>query len=205
MLSKTTNLEQTIAAAGFLKGFSGNCRLLTRQTCSSGKSSVSGRIHPKLPEVEITRSAERTVRRHVIPPQAFYQFRLAFERTQAKGSFKVMPDAVAERLDADIILPVSSVKPEYKGKPAIIRWLTGSARTFRGPVVLGIREVSRNLEFRASYTLVEHAPADSIELEIKPYALNEIEKVRAAFEGKHFEALFELLGNFGSPGRHRRR
>ena len=152
------------------------------------------RIHSNLPEIEIARSAERTVRRHVIPPQAFYQFRLAFERTQAKGSFKVMTDAVARPLDADIILPASSVKPEYKGKPAFIRWLTGSARSFRGPVVLGIREVSRNLEFRASYTLVEHAPADSIELEIKPYALNEIEKVRAAFEGRNFEALFELLG-----------
>ena len=29
-------------------------------------------------------------------------------------------------------------------------------------------------------------PADSMELEIKPYALAEIEKVRAAFEGRQF-------------------
>ena len=97
-----------------------------------------------------------------------------------------MSDLVAETLDADIILPASSVKPEYKGKPTLLKWLTGSARTFRGPVVLGIRDVSRTLEFRASYTLVEHAPADSMELEIKPYALAEIEKVRAAFEGRQF-------------------
>ena len=82
----------------------------------------------------------------MIPSQAFYQFRLAFERTQAKGSFKVMTDAVARILDADMILPASSVKPEYKGKPAILRWLTARARTFRGPVVLGIREVSRKTE-----------------------------------------------------------
>jgi hypothetical protein len=80
----------------------------------------------------------------------------------------------------DARLPASSVKPEYKGKPTLLNWLTGSARTFRCPVVLGIRDVSRTLEFRASYTLVEHAPTDSIELEIKPYALSEIEKVRAA-------------------------
>ena len=37
-------------------------------------------------------------------------------------------------------------------------------------------------------------PADSMELEIKPYALAEIEKVRAAFEGRQFESLLELLG-----------
>jgi hypothetical protein len=85
------------------------------------------------------------------------------------------------------------VKPEHKGKPTLLKWLTGSARTFRGPVVLGIRDVSRTLEFRASYTLVEHAPTDSIELEIKPYALSEIEKVRGAFEGRQFESLLELL------------
>jgi hypothetical protein len=69
--------------------------------------------------------------------------RIDFERTQAKGSFKAKADKVAERLDADIILPASSVKPEYKGKPTLLKWLTGSARTFRGPVVLGIRDVSR--------------------------------------------------------------
>ena len=100
-----------------------------------------------------------------------------------------MTDRVAERLDADFILPASSVKPEYKGKPTLLKWLTGSGRTFRGPVVLGIRDVSRTLEFRASYTLVEHAPADSMELEIKPYALSEIEKVQAAFDGRQFESL----------------
>jgi len=152
------------------------------------------KIHPNLATAEIHLTAERNVRHSVIPHGAFYQFRLAFERTQAKGSFKVMSDLVAATLDADIILPASSVKPEYKGKPTLLKWLTGSARTFRGPVVLGIRDVSRTLEFRASYTLVEHAPADSMELEIKPYALAEIEKVRAAFEGRQFESLLELLG-----------
>jgi hypothetical protein len=152
------------------------------------------KIHPNLATAEIHLTAERNVRHSVIPHGAFYQFRLAFERTQAKGSFKVMSDLVAATLDADIILPASAVKPEYKGKPTLLKWLTGSARTFRGPVVLGIRDVSRTLEFRASYTLVEHAPADSMELEIKPYALAEIEKVRAAFEGRQFESLLELLG-----------
>jgi hypothetical protein len=36
-----------------------------------------------------------------------------------------MTDRVAGRLDADIILPASSVKPEYKGKPTLLKWLTG--------------------------------------------------------------------------------
>jgi hypothetical protein len=39
----------------------------------------------------------------------------------------------------DAGLPASSVKPKYKDKPTLLKWRTGSARTFRGPVVLGIR------------------------------------------------------------------
>jgi len=50
-----------------------------------------------------------------LPDGRFYQFRLAFAQTQAKGSFKIMADEVADALDTDVILPVSSVKPEYKG------------------------------------------------------------------------------------------
>ncbi len=49
-----------------------------------------------------------------LPDGRFYQFRLAFAQTQAKGSFKVMCDDVADALDTDIVLPVSSVKPEYR-------------------------------------------------------------------------------------------
>ncbi len=64
----------------------------------------------------------------------------------------------------------------------------------RGSVLVGIRDVSRNLEFQSSYTLVEHAPQDSIELEIKPYALRQIEKLRKAWEENNFTELFELLG-----------
>ena len=129
-----------------------------------------------------------------LPDHRFYQFRLAFEKTQAKGSFKVMEDDCAERLEAEIILPQSSVKPEYKAAPKILRWLTGGARTFRGPVVLGIREISRPLTFESSYTLIEHAGKDSIEMEIKPHALEQVRKLRAAVEERNFEELFRLLG-----------
>jgi hypothetical protein len=132
-----------------------------------------------------------------LPAHRFYQFRLAFDKTQAKGSFKVMADDVARKLEADIILPKSAVKPEYKGSfVRSFRSLLGDqqAHSYRGPVVLGIREVSRDLQFKSSYTLVEHAPADSIELEIKTYALQQIEKLEAAVKDGDFAELFRLLG-----------
>jgi hypothetical protein len=129
-----------------------------------------------------------------LPDHRFYQFRLAFEKTQAKGSFKVMEDDTAERLEADIILPASSLKPEYKGPSKLVRWLTGGARTFRGPVVLGIREISRPLTFESSYTLIEHAGRDSIEMEVKPYASERAALLRAAAEQRDFQELFRLLG-----------
>jgi len=138
-----------------------------------------------------------------LPDHRYYQFRLAFEKTQAKGSFKVMEDDVAEKLEADIILPQSSVKPEYKGPSRLLRWLIGGAKTFRGPVVLGIREVSRPLTFESSYTLVEHAGKDAIEMEIKPHALEQVAKLRTAVEQQDFEELFRLLGTSESQRTYR--
>jgi hypothetical protein len=148
-------------------------------------------------DVELVEQAKRKVRGRRIGAHRLYQFRLAFDRTQAKGAFKVMADEVARHLEADVILPRSCVKPKYQGGMLrTIRSLVGDrqAHTFRGPVMVGLRDVSRNLEFNSSYTLLEHAPQDSIELEIKPYALSQIEKVRQAFESNNFTELFELLG-----------
>lgn len=130
-----------------------------------------------------------------LPGGGFYQFRLAFAKTQAKGSFKVMEDDAASILEADIVLPSSSVKPDYKGPSRLVRWIKGSARTFTGPVVLGIREVSRDLKFGSSYTLIEHAPAESLESEIKPYALEEVRKLKAAVEDNDLEGLLNVLGS----------
>ena len=50
----------------------------------------------------------------------FYQFRMSFENTQAKGSFKIMEDDVADALSVDFIIPRSSCKPEFK-KPECVR------------------------------------------------------------------------------------
>ena len=137
-----------------------------------------------------------------LPANHFYQFRLAFSDTQAKGSFKVMEDDVADVLDVDLILPKSSVKPEYKGPSVLRQVLCGirgiDARVFLGPVVLGIRETSRPIEFASSYTLVQHAPMDSIQLEVIPHALEQVRKVTDAARGNDFTELFRLLGTSGS-------
>ncbi len=137
-----------------------------------------------------------------LPANHFYQFRLAFSDTQAKGSFKVMEDDVADVLDVDLILPKSSVKPEYKGRSVLRQVLCGirgiDARVFLGPVVLGIRETSRPIEFTSSYTLVQHAPMDSIQLEVIPHALEQVRKVTDAARGNDFTELFRLLGTSGS-------
>ena len=148
-------------------------------------------------QAALAEQAESRIARKVLRGHRFYQFRLAFDKTQAKGSFKIMADELAEKLDADIILPKSSVKPNYQGGVLrTIRSLLGDrqAHAFHGTVLVGIRDVSRDLEFQSSYTLVEHAPEDSIELEIKPYALRQIEKLRKAWEENNFTELFELLG-----------
>ena len=129
-----------------------------------------------------------------LPENRFYQFRVAFAQTQAKGSFKIMADEVADALDTDVILPVSSVKPEYKGPSKLIAWLTGEARTFAGEMILGIREYSRPLAFESSYTVVQHAPEDSFELEIKPHALAQTAKLKDLLEYRDYTGLFELLG-----------
>jgi len=148
-------------------------------------------------EAALAEQAQSKIARKVLRGHRFYQFRLSFDKTQAKGSFKVMADELAEKLEADIILPKSSVKPKYQGGVVrTIRSILGDrqAHSFRGHVLVGIRDVSRDLEFQSSYTLVEHAPEDSIELEIKPYALRQIEKLRKAWEENNFTDLFELLG-----------
>jgi hypothetical protein len=145
----------------------------------------------------LKQQAGALIDRKLLRRNRFYQFRLAFDRTQAKGSFKVMANEVAERLEADILLPKSSVKPRYQGGALrSIRSALGDrqAHCYRGSALIGIRDVSRNLEFQSSYTLVEHAPHDSIELELKPYALKQIEKLRKAWEENNFTELFELLG-----------
>jgi hypothetical protein len=128
-----------------------------------------------------------------LPEGRFYQFRMAFANTQAKGAFKIMEDDVSDALEADFVLPESAVKPGLK-TPAVIYSIVGPGRRFTGNVMVGIREVSRQLEFESSYTLVEHAPEDSIQLEILPQAMKLVARLSEAVGQGRYEELLELLG-----------
>lgn len=129
-----------------------------------------------------------------LAPATFSQFRIAFEKTQGKGSFKLMEDDVADLLDADIILPESCIKPALKVHVKLYE-LFGSGRRFRGPVVIGIREVSRQLQFESSYTLTQHAPGESILTEILPQTKGQVDKVSKAVGEGRYEELLELIGH----------
>jgi hypothetical protein len=128
-----------------------------------------------------------------LPEGRFYQFRMAFANTQAKGAFKIMEDDVSDALAADFVLPESAVKPGLK-MPAVMYSIIGPGRRFRGHTLVGIREVSRQLEFESSYTLVEHAPEDSIQLEILPQAMKQVARLSEAVGQGRYEELLELLG-----------
>jgi len=128
-----------------------------------------------------------------LPEGRFYQFRMAFANTQAKGAFKIMEDEVSDALEADFVLPESAVKPGLK-IPAVMYSIIGPGRRFAGNVAVGIREVSRQLEFESSYTLVEHAPEDSIQLEILPQAMKQVARLSEAVGQGRYEELLELLG-----------
>ena len=136
-----------------------------------------------------------------LAPDRFVQFRLAFdtrEPKQAKGAFKTMSDRVADRLAVDIVLPESSVKPGLKTEGKLLPGIGVRGNLFHGPVVLGVKAVSKVSEYESSYTLLEHAPEDSVESEILPQALEQIRKVRRAWTDGDYEGLFEIIGKFSA-------
>jgi hypothetical protein len=145
-------------------------------------------------ESVLLQDAKRDVAGKRLAGERFYQFRMAFADTQAKGAFKIMEDDVSDALEADFVLPESAVKPGLK-IPAVMYSIFGPGRRFRGHVAVGIREVSRQLEFESSYTLVEHAPEDSIQLEILPQAMMQVAKLSEAVGEGRYEDLLEILGH----------
>ena len=68
---------------------------------------------------ELRELAKRKAHHKALPDDRFYQFRMAFHTTQAKGAFKIMEDDVADALEADFVLPDSAVKPGLK-IPAVV-------------------------------------------------------------------------------------
>jgi hypothetical protein len=157
-----------------------------------GKASDEDRDQAE--EAVLLQDAKREVAGKRLAGGRFYQFRMAFADTQAKGAFKIMEDDVSDALDADFLLPESAVKPGLK-VPAVMYSIFGPGRRFRGHIAIGIREVSRHLEFESSYTLVEHAPEDSIQLEILPQAMKQVAKLSEAVGEGRYEDLLEILGH----------
>ncbi|MGB8481902.1 MAG: hypothetical protein WCE63_24140 [Acidobacteriaceae bacterium] len=130
-----------------------------------------------------------------LPEGYFYQFRLAFENTQAKGSFKIMSDDVADAVGCDIIVPESSIKPGLKKQSAIKTFFGSDVRAFRGPILLGIREISRPLTFESSYTVLQHAPVDAIATEIVPQAREKIDALKVAWRECNHQTIVEMIGS----------
>lgn len=128
-----------------------------------------------------------------LPDRCLYQFRVAFEDIQAKGSFKVMGDDVAAMVGADIVLPTSSIKPELKLPKSLKSLFQKEGKRFRGRVVLGIRDVSEPRTYGSSYQLIENAPDDSIQLEVLPEAQTEVRKFADSLESGDYTQLLEIL------------
>jgi hypothetical protein len=140
---------------------------------------------------------ESLYRKLHLSPDRFCQFRLAFdarEPKQAKGALKAMSDRVADRLAVDCILPESACKPNLKGGSRFLPQIGTSGRLYTGPAVLGIKQWSRVTEYGSSYTLVEHASDEALQLEIMPRAIEEVRKVRKAWDDGDYEGLLRVLG-----------
>jgi hypothetical protein len=161
--------------------------------CRERHGSVRGEDLDEQKRSILLHDAKREISGKRLPEDRFYQFRMAFANTQAKGAFKIMEDEVSDALEADFLLPESAVKPGLK-IPAVMYPIFGPGRRFAGNVTVGIREVSRQLEFESSYTLVEHAPEDSIQLEILPQAMKQVARLSEAVGQGRYEELLELLG-----------
>jgi len=151
--------------------------------------------------------SERLFRKLELPEHRFYQFRLAFDKTQAKGSFKVMTDEVAALIAADIVIPESSIKPKLDlgFLDECQKWFAGLKKgiqglRFRSPIALGIRDYSRELQFKSSYTLTEHASYDSLKTEIIPCALQEVRSVISTAMTGDYSKLLEAIGSSSAQG-----
>ena len=103
-------------------------RLLRERYDKPPDQELSGR---RRKDESLTQIAKQEIHRKILPSDRFYQFRMAFSNTQAKGSFKIMEDDVADALEADFILPESAVKPGLK-VPAVMYSIFGPGRRFRG-------------------------------------------------------------------------
>jgi len=127
---------------------------------------------------------ESVYRKLKIGTNRFCQFRLAFdahEPKQAKGALKAMSDRVADRLGVDLILPDSATKPALKGACASFHSWALRPVVYRSS---GSRDQGNlpGIGVWIELYAVEHASEDSLQLEIMPRAIEQIRKVRKAWD-----------------------
>ena len=137
--------------------------------------------------------AKREIAHKFLPSGRFYQFRMAFANTQAKGSFKWMGDDVADALKADCVLPESAIKPGLKG-PAVVYSVIGEGRRFR----------SRSDGYSRSVTptririLVHTAGTRTNGLDsmgVLPQAMKQVAKLSEAVGQGRYDELLVILGH----------
>jgi len=150
--------------------------------------------------------SERMFTQFRLAPHRMYQFRLGLETgegpmvdamrpQQAKGCFKVMSNDAADLLGVDLVIPVSSVKPEIVIPEGLQKRFLQEGRVFEGPFALGIREISEERVFRSSYQLTQYAPWDSIQHEIIPETVNgDVRKLAEAVQNNDHRGLLQVVG-----------
>ncbi|MBV9675957.1 MAG: hypothetical protein JO185_06465, partial [Acidobacteriaceae bacterium] len=138
-----------------------------------------------------------------LPQGRFYQFRLAMADIQAKGCFKVMSDETAAAAGADLIIPKSATKPKVELSlvdsllTRVRLWHSSiHARVFQGPLVLGIRDYSKpDMEYKSSYTLIQHTTEESLEKEIIPAVREDVRRIiQTALQGD-YSLLLQSIGS----------
>ena len=65
---------------------------------------------------------------------------------------------------------------------------------FNGPLVVGLREVSRELVFSSSYTVTQHASVDTILTELIPKAREAMQSLKDAWRAGNHEAVVNQIG-----------
>jgi hypothetical protein len=93
-----------------------------------------------------------------------------------------MENDVAGALEAEVVLPESSLKPAT------------ATKQFEGDVLIGIRDVSKQRRFKGSYILTVHAPVESVIGEILPMAQAQVQAVRQSISNGDYLELLDLIG-----------
>lgn len=113
---------------------------------------------------------------------------LGQQAVNAKPSFKIMQDDVADALGVDFIIPRSAQKPSFENltdynavEGTLPSEINLTSRLFVGRVVVGIRDFSRPNTFECSATITQNIPAEIVQEEILPAAIEGLNEIIAGW------------------------